>query len=75
MMGGYGMMAGMGWLGMVTMALFWIGIIVLVVWGLSNLFPSRQPQTELDALEIVRRRFASGEISREEFEQARAALQ
>jgi putative membrane protein len=75
MMGGYGMMAGMGWLGMVTMALFWIGIIVLVVWGLSNLFPSRQPQTELDALEIVRHRFASGEISREEFEQARAALQ
>ena len=75
MMGGYGMMAGMGWLGILTMALFWIGIIALVVWGLSNLFPSRQLQTELDALEILRRRFAGGEISREEFEQARAALQ
>ena len=75
MMGGYGMMAGMGWLGILTMALFWIGIVALVVWGLSNKFPSRQPQTELDALEILRRRFARGEISREEFEQARAALQ
>ena len=75
MMGGYGMMAGMGWLGILTMALFWIGIIALVVWGLSNLFPSRQLQTELDALEILRRRFAGGEISREEFEQARTALQ
>jgi putative membrane protein len=75
MMGGYGMMAGMGWLGMLTMALFWIGIIALVVWGLSNLFPRSQAQVEPDALEIVRRRFASGEMSREEFEQARAALQ
>ena len=75
MIGGYGLMAGMGWLGILTMALFWIGIIALVVWGLSNLFPSRQLQTELDALEILRRRFAGGEISREEFEQARAALQ
>jgi putative membrane protein len=75
MMGGYGMMAGMGWLGMLTMALFWIGIIALVVWGLSNLSPRSQAQVEPDALEIVRRRFASGDMSREEFEQARAALQ
>jgi putative membrane protein len=75
MMGGYGMTAGMGWLGILTMALFWIGIIALVVWGLSNLFPTRLLRTEPDALEILRRRYAGGEISREEFEQARAALQ
>lgn len=75
MMGGYGLMAGMGWLGILTMALFWIGIVALVVWGLSNLFPGRQLRTEPDALEILRRRFANGEISREEFEQARVALQ
>jgi putative membrane protein len=75
MMGGYGMMAGMGWLGILTMALFWIGIIALVVWRLSNLFPTRLLRTEPDALEILRRRYAGGEISREEFEQARAALQ
>ena len=42
MMGGYGMMAGMGWLGLLMMALFWIGVILLVVWGLSNAFPSRR---------------------------------
>lgn len=75
MMGGYGMMAGMGWLGMLTMALLWIGVIALVIWGVSNLFPGQQLRTEQDALEILRRRFASGEISREEFEQARAVLQ
>jgi hypothetical protein len=31
MMGGYGMMAGMGWLGLLLMALFWVGVILLVV--------------------------------------------
>lgn len=75
MIGSYGLMAGMGWLGILTMVLFWIGIVVLVVWGLSNLFPARQTSIEPDAIEILRRRFASGEISKAEFEQARAALQ
>lgn len=67
MMSGFGMMAGMGWLGMLTMLLFWAGALALVVWGVSNLFPARQLTTELDAVEIVRQRFARGEISREEY--------
>jgi putative membrane protein len=75
MMGGYGMMAGMGWLGMLTMLLFWIGVIALVVWALINLFPAQQASVEPDALEIVKRRYAGGEISREEFVQARDTLQ
>jgi putative membrane protein len=75
MMGDMGMMAGMGWLGILTMILFWIGVILLVVWGLSSLFPTRQPATGPDAMEILRQRFARGEISREEFEQARLLLQ
>lgn len=75
MMGGYGLMAGMGWLGVLAMALFWIGIIALVVWGVRNLFPNRRADVEPDALEILRRRYARGEISSAEFEQARAALQ
>lgn len=75
MMGGYGMMGGFGWLGMLTMLLLWIGVIALVVWGLSNLFPARQVSVEPDALEILKRRYACGEINREEFVQAREALQ
>ena len=39
MMGGYGIMGGMGWLGMVMMALLWIGVLLLIVWGLSSMFP------------------------------------
>ena len=75
MMGGYGMMGGFGWLGMLTMLLFWIGVIALVVWALGNLFPARQATVDPDALEILKRRYARGEISHEEFVQARVALQ
>jgi putative membrane protein len=75
MMGGYGMMAGMGWLGLLLMALFWIGVILLVLWGLSNAFPSRRQAVEQDAEEILKRRYARRAISREEFVQAREALQ
>ena len=72
---GYGMMGAFGWLGMLTMLLFWVGIIALVVWALINLFPAGQISVEPDALEILKRRYARGEISREEFVQARDALQ
>jgi putative membrane protein len=74
MMGGYGMMAGMGWLGILLMALFWIGVILLVVWGLSNAFPGRQQAVEPGAEEILKRRYARGEISREEYVQASETL-
>ncbi len=74
MMGGYGMMAGMGWLGLLLMALFWIGVILLVVWGLSNAFPRQRQSAEPDAAEILKRRYARGEISREEYMQASETL-
>jgi putative membrane protein len=74
MMGGYGLMAGFGWLGMVVMALFWIGVIVLIIWGLSHVLATRQPSVEGDAEEILKRRYARGEISHTEFVQARDAL-
>jgi putative membrane protein len=67
-------MAGFGWLGMLVMALFWIGVIVLVVWGLSHVFSTRQPRVELDAEAILKQRYARGEISREEIIQAREVL-
>lgn len=74
MMGGFGMMAGAGWLGLLTTGLFWIGIILLAVWGVSVLFPTTQRTTGLDALEILKQRYARGEISREEFEHTRMVL-
>ncbi|MBX0328383.1 SHOCT domain-containing protein [Oscillochloris sp. ZM17-4] len=74
MMYGYDMFGGMGWLGMIMMLLIWVGVIALVVWGLSGLFP-RSRTAEPDALAILRRRYASGEISREEYLQAAETLQ
>lgn len=49
-----------------------VGIILLVVF---NVIPYR-PKTELeeDALEILKKRFARGEIEREEFEERKKIL-
>jgi putative membrane protein len=65
---------GMGWLGIVMMLLFWAGVIVLAIALTRALFPGQQRSSQQTALEILRRRYAAGEISAAEFEQARSAL-
>lgn len=74
MMTGFGMMTGWGWLAMVSMSVFWIAVLVLIVWGVSRVFTSPPSRVEPDALEILRRRLARGEISQAEYEQARQTL-
>ena len=74
MMSQTGMMTGMGWAGLLLMLLLWGGVIALILWGVSGLFPSGAVHVEADALAILRRRYARGEISREEFLQARETL-
>jgi putative membrane protein len=74
MMSGTSMMAGMGWPMALLMLLHWGGAIALILWGVSGLFPSGAVHVEADALAILRRRYARGEISREEFLQAREML-
>ena len=78
---GYGMMNGFGgsWM-MGAGLLFWLliiaGVIVLVVWAVrtaSGRGTGSAPQSA-DALEIARRRYASGEISKEQFEQLKKDL-
>jgi len=57
-----------------------VGIVALVIMisrssgasGVSG--AAQQPARQPDAMETLRQRFAHGEISREEFEQAREAL-
>ncbi len=66
----YGMMGG-GWgilMMMVSMVIFWgiiIGGIVLLV---RYIFPQSGLKVSEDALEIIKRRYARGEIEKEEFE-------
>ncbi len=70
--GGYGLMGGFGWLGML---LVWALVIGLVVWATTGLFGSRgASDNPADALAILKRRFAAGEITEAEFETARRAL-
>jgi putative membrane protein len=79
---GQGMMGwgyGMGWVGMILMAAFWIavivGIIFLIRWlVISTGTGGRAAKSEDSALEILKRRYARGEINKEEFEEKKKDL-
>lgn len=67
------MMWGFGGFGFIWMALFWIGVILLVVWAV------RQPdepttRSQRSALEILEERFARGELDSDEFTARRQQL-
>jgi putative membrane protein len=77
---GPGMMGwgyGMGWFGMIFMAIFWIaliiGVIFLIRWVWLSTAKGRT-SVEESPLEILKRRYARGEINKEEFEQKRKDL-
>ena len=64
-MGGYGMMGfGMGF-GFIFMLLLW-GLIIWLIVTLIN--ASQSNKNEPDSLTILKRRYASGEITKKEFE-------
>lgn len=67
---GFGVMG----LGMVLVALFWVALIALVVWAIARLYPRDRRSDHDAAVEMVRRRYATGEITAAEFEQALKAL-
>ncbi|HEY5579367.1 MAG TPA: SHOCT domain-containing protein [Acidimicrobiia bacterium] len=67
------MMWGAGGFGFLWMALFWIGVILLVVWAVRQFSP-RQHEPRRRALEILEERFARGEIDADEFEARRSEL-
>ena len=72
--GGYccGAMGGWGWLGMVTVSLVMLGLIVWVAWAVQRPLSCSTPKPT--ALEILAARYASGEISEEEYDQRRSVL-
>ncbi|MDE3077736.1 MAG: SHOCT domain-containing protein [Chloroflexota bacterium] len=72
MMGyGFGAFGGMG-LGMFWGVVVWVATIALLVWAVASF--SRRRGEEETPLEVLRRRFARGEITEAEFEQARRRL-
>jgi putative membrane protein len=74
MMGYYGSWGWMGFVGTLAMLAFWVALIVLVVWAVRGFSAGGRNDNSPTALEIVQRRFAAGEITREEYEQARRTL-
>jgi putative membrane protein len=69
--GEVGWMAGFGWLWMV---LVWAIVIGVVVWAVGAPFGTRDRAAQASPLDTLKRRYAAGEISTEEFEQAKRAL-
>ncbi|ESS14743.1 hypothetical protein MOLA814_00304 [Betaproteobacteria bacterium MOLA814] len=63
---------GMG-VGMIGMAIFWVVVIALLV-RVFRCGGNRQSQTDATPLEVLQKRYAAGEIQREEYEQKRRDL-
>ena len=77
---GFGMMNGFGFGGIFTI-LLWVVIIGLGVWLISSLVsransqpPSSLPPAE-SALDILKKRYARGEITKEQYDEMRRDLQ
>ncbi|MFZ7125496.1 MAG: SHOCT domain-containing protein [Desulfobacterales bacterium] len=65
---------GMGWFGMIFMLLFWVlvivGVVFLIRWLVQNTGgrSSSGVGTGSQAMDILKERYAKGEITRDEFE-------
>ena len=76
---GMGWGYGMGWFWTILMAAFWIavivGIVFLIRWlVISTIAGGRAARSEDSPLEILKRRYARGEIDKQEFEEKKRDL-
>lgn len=70
----WGYYDGWSWLWMASMmVLFWGAVIALAMWAIRSFTGPRRHDD--DAVDTLRARFARGEISQEEFDKTRRALQ
>lgn len=65
---------GMNWFGGGWMLLVGLVVVLVVIWALRAFLPAGPSGGGDPALEVLRRRYAAGEITQAEFEQARQAL-
>jgi putative membrane protein len=65
-------MMGPGW-GLLTMV-FWIAVIGLLIYGVLLIVSKTFEKKEDPSLQILKERYARGEIDDEEFERMKAAL-
>jgi uncharacterized membrane protein len=81
MMHGYGMMGGFGIFGIISAilhVLFWVAIIYLIFTAIKKLNVKDVPKTPIEAkdssIQILKERYARGEISEEEYKKMKANL-
>ena len=70
-------MMGWGWFGGIMMGIIWIGAILVIVLLIRRLLassPGGDSKREESALDILKKRYARGEINKEEFEGKRKDL-
>ena len=72
---------GMGWFGMIFMIIFWgliiVGLVSLIRWLVQNMSskgPSIDRMGSSKAIDILKDRYARGEINRDEFESMKKDL-
>ena len=70
---GHHFSAGFGWVMVALMVIFWGVIIALAIWGIKRL-SKNSSGSKSNALEIVRERYARGEINKEQFEELKKDL-
>jgi putative membrane protein len=63
---------GMGFFGWTMMIVFWVAIVALVVWTIRTSTPHRTET--MSAVDILERRYASGEIDGDEFQERKRLL-
>ncbi len=73
---GYGMFGGQFmWVGILLHILLVIGVILLIIWIVRRLTNPKKVNVESStAIEIIKERYAKGEITKEEFENLRKDL-
>ncbi len=62
------------WFGGLWVLVFGGGFIALVVWGVSRLTRHNSMAAHNSSYDVVKQRYARGELSREEFEQIKRDL-
>jgi putative membrane protein len=63
----------MGFFGWTMMVLFLAAVVVVIIWALRSLMSGPSPTTPTP-LELLDRRFAAGEIDREDYEERKRLL-
>lgn len=74
MMDGAGWAMGLGWLWMILVPVVVVAIVVALVWAVGSAADGRRGSATEDAAQILKARFARGEITQAEYEQARQVL-